>query len=303
MEDNFRSPFFYIGDKYKLMPQLTKIFPKRINTYYEPFVGGGSSFLNTNADRYVLNDLNKNIIELHKYFKSFSNNSEKLIEILFCNIKKYNLSCSYLNKNVPEEFKKMYKKTYFAKYNKENYINMRNDYNSNKTKIDLLYLLLIYGFNHMIRFNSKGDFNLPVGNVDFNKNVYNAIINYLNFTFEKNIVFYTLDFKDFISEFNFLENDFIYCDPPYLISNSEYNKFWNEYEEIELYKLLDELNKRNIKFGLSNIVKHKGKENWILKNWMNKYNVVEIKSNYISRFDNSIKTDSKEVFITNYEKS
>ena len=45
----------------------------------------------------------------------------------------------------------------------------------------LLYLLLIYGFNHMIRFNSAGKFNLPVGNVDFNKNVYNAICHYISF--------------------------------------------------------------------------------------------------------------------------
>lgn len=72
-------------------------------------------------------------------------------------------------------------KTYYSKYNKDAYLKMRQDYNKNKDNVLLLYLLLIYGFNHMIRFNSKGDFNLPVGNVDFNKNVYIALINYLNF--------------------------------------------------------------------------------------------------------------------------
>ena len=39
-----RSPFFYVGDKYKLMPQLKQLMPKNIEQYIEPFVGGGSSF-------------------------------------------------------------------------------------------------------------------------------------------------------------------------------------------------------------------------------------------------------------------
>ena len=58
-----------------------------------------------------------------------------------------------------------------AKYNKEAYYKMRSDFNNDKDDMMLLYMLLIYGFNRMLRFNSKGDFNLPVGNVDFNKNV------------------------------------------------------------------------------------------------------------------------------------
>lgn len=44
-----------------------------------------------------------------------------------------------------------------------------------------LYLFLIYGFNYMIRFNFKGFFNLFVGNVDFNENVYNVLKNYIDF--------------------------------------------------------------------------------------------------------------------------
>lgn len=51
------SPFFYVGDKYSLMPQLQKLFPQDISTYVEPFAGGGSSFLNTHAERYIVNDI------------------------------------------------------------------------------------------------------------------------------------------------------------------------------------------------------------------------------------------------------
>ena len=37
-----RSPLFYVGDKFKLMNQLVNLFPKEINNFYEPFVGGGT---------------------------------------------------------------------------------------------------------------------------------------------------------------------------------------------------------------------------------------------------------------------
>ena len=53
-----RSPFFYVGDKYKLMNQLSELFPDNINRLIEPFCGGGSVFLNTKAKKYIANDNN-----------------------------------------------------------------------------------------------------------------------------------------------------------------------------------------------------------------------------------------------------
>lgn len=296
-----RSPFFYVGDKYKLMPQIKEFFPKKINTYYEPFLGGGSSTLHVDADKYVLNDLDQYIISLHSYIGSFSGKPDQLYNLLYDIIKKYNLSCSYLGINVPDDLKKMYIKTYYAKYNKDKYIKLRNDYNNDK-ELSKLYLLLIYGFNHMTRFNSKGEFNLPVGNVDFNKNVFDALSYYLEFVHCKNIEYSTKDYIEFIKNQDFKKGDFIYFDPPYLISKSEYNKNWTEEDELSLYSLIDDLHQKGINFGISNITEHKGLSNNILKDWMIKYNVFNVKSNYISRFDNTIKKDTKEVYITNYEK-
>ena len=91
-------------------------------------------------------------------------------------------------------------------------------------------------------------------------------------------------------------------DPPYLISQSEYNKLWTEENEIELYKLLDELHEKGIHFGITNLVYHKGKKNDIFDKWSEKYKTYEINSNYISFNDNTIKAGSKEVFVTNYDK-
>lgn len=152
----------------------------------------------------------------------------------------------------------------------------------------------------MIRFNSKGEFNVPVGNVDFNKNVLQALGDYSEFIKNKNIKFENLDFKDFIIKNGFKENDFMYLDPPYLITFSEYNKIWNEDKEHELLNFLDNLDQRNIKFAISNVTHYKGRVNNIFLDWMKKYNVKKVQSNYISYHDNSVK-NIEEVLVINYD--
>lgn len=298
-EEIVRSPFFYVGDKYKLMPQLRALFPKRIKTYIEPFAGGGSSFLNTDAQKYLVNDIDGYVIKLHEFLSSYAGKREKLFKELYKTIDKYGLSCSYRGITAPDELKKKYVKTYYSHYNKAAYTEMKADYN-NSHELLLLYLLLIYGFNHMIRFNGAGLFNLPVGNVDFNKNVFAAINNYLDFMEQKDIQFYNQDFMNFLSDIKLDKNSYIYLDPPYLISGSEYNKYWNEQEEQRLCGFLDELNKKGIKFGITNLINHKGCVNETFLEWSHKYYSYNINSNYISFNDNTIKADSKEVFVTNY---
>ena len=231
---------------------------------------------------------------------SFSN-SECLLNILFSKIDEYGFSCSYKGKTVPQELKDKYVKTYFAKYNNEFYKQLKEKYNnSDRTDIADLYLLLIYGFNRMLRFNQSGEFNLPVGNVDFNQNVFDSLTDYIKLTNKKTPHWSNTDYKDFLSNINLTESDFIYLDPPYLITSSEYNKHWNQKDDIELCSLLDAFDKKNIRFAMSNVIDYKGKENTELFKWAEKYNIHSIKSNYINYHDNTIKT-FREVLITNYE--
>lgn len=294
-----RSPFFYVGDKYKLMPQLGQLFPQGIDTYIEPFAGGGSSFLNTKAKKYIVNDIDRYVVELHKFISSFARQEDVFFQKLYKTIDHYGLSCSYRGITAPDELKKKYVKTYYSHYNKEAYHKMKDDYNSKEDML-LLYLLLIYGFNHMIRFNSAGSFNLPVGNVDFNKNVYNALKSYFEFMSGNQVEFYNMDYMEFLSSIKLGKKSYIYLDPPYLISGSEYNKYWNEAEEKRLCDYLDKLNSKGIRFGITNLINHKGKVNETFLEWSKKYNSYNINSNYISFNDNTIKADSKEVFVTNY---
>lgn len=299
-EEVRRSPLFYVGDKYKLITEIKTFFPKQIKRFVEPFVGGGSVFLNIEAESFLLNDLDKNIIDIHQFLCSQNKEEACFFEDIFEVITHYGLSCSYKKDVVPLSLKQQYKKTYYAHFNKEGFTKLKNDYNaSDRSNILWLYVLLIYGFNRMLRFNSKGDYNLPVGNVDFNKNVYSALVNYFSITKKRKNYWKSLDFRSFFEQEKFSKNDFIYLDPPYLITFSEYNKYWTEREERNLLSILDELSVRGISFAISNVTHYKNKENKIFIEWAKKYHLNTIKSNYISYHDNSIK-DFNEVLVTNY---
>ena len=295
-----RSPLFYVGDKYKLMKQLIDLFPQEINHFYEPFVGGGTVFLNIEAKRYSLNDIDQNLINIHRFLIENSKNPIRFFKSVEKIIYKYNLSRSFKEDVITDSLKKEWKKTYYARFNKEGYEKLRDRVNKNKDNDPLiLYILLIYGFNRMLRFNGGGRFNLPVGNVDFNKNVVNALNNYFYFVQDRKIALNSIDFRSFFSEIKFSANDFVYLDPPYLIAASEYNKFWDQKSDSDLLNLIDNLNKKSVRFALSNVTHYNGSKNNALIKWMKKYKIHKIKSNYIS-YHNNGKKKIKEILVTNY---
>lgn len=103
-----------------------------------------------------------------------------------------------------------------------------------------------------------------------------------------------------------LRGDFLYADPPYLISTATYNEQngWTETEEYDLLNLLDKLDSQGVKFALSNVLEHKGKENTILINWAKNYEINYLDYNY-NNSNYQIKektTKTSEVLITNYKK-
>ncbi len=84
-----------------------------------------------------------------------------------------------------------------------------------------------------------------------------------------------------------------------MITASEYNKLWDEQAEADLLNTIDGLNKKGIKFALSNVTHDNGSKNNQLNNWIKKYKIHKIESNYINYHDNG-KKQIKEVLITNY---
>lgn len=140
------------------------------------------------------------------------------------------------------------------------------------------------------------------------KNLYEKIIAFLYYfpinNSEEYIKLRNLYNKSYLEFNNFKKNDFVYIDPPYLITSAEYNKYWTEKEEIQLLKYLDNLNSNGIKFGLSNVIEQDGKQNNILLEWAKKYNIINIKIDYnYSAYNKnrSHKNTTREVYICNYD--
>jgi len=155
----------------------------------------------------------------------------------------------------------------------------------------------------MIRFNRKQEYTYSHG---LNRSSFNPTLrkNFISFVDEiknKNIMFFNQDFR--ILDINaFRPNDFVYLDPPYLITGASYNKTWGIKEEQALLDLLDQLNQRGIKFALSNVLEHKGKSNELLKKWSKNYNVNQLDYDYNNCIFCS-RGSSQEVLITNYKLS
>ena len=295
-----RSPLFYVGDKYKLVREIRTHFPAHINRLIEPFVGGGSVMMNVEASSYLLNDINGYVISLHRMLQGYIGRELEFFNELYTIIDEYGLSLSLRSDVISKELKATYPKTYYARYNKEGYQRMKADFiNGEQQDMLRLYLLLIYGFNHMLRFNGRGLFNLPVGNVDFNQNVLDALTDYFQLLGQKQTEWHNKDYKQFLGAVDYQQDDLVYLDPPYLITFSEYNKLWNDDTEHDLLVLLDNLNERGVNFAISNVTHYRGRTNTLFQEWSAQYHTHSIKSNYISFNDNSIKQFS-EVLITNY---
>lgn len=300
--NNFKfinSPLNYIGSKYKLLDQILCLFPKNIDNFYDLFSGGCSVGINVKANKVVFNDINKHLIDFYIFLKNVD--IDYLLKKIDDFILSYNLSDTKKN---GYKFYNVNSTTGLKKINQMSYLKLRNDYNSNKfinnEKQIAFYLLIVYGFNNQIRFNKKGFFNTPCGKRDFNKKMLNKLIIFKEHLNKLNVEFYSNNYKSFL---NLNTNDFVYIDPPYLISSSTYNEnnLWNKELEIELYNFLDLLNNKNIKFALSNVLEHKNLTNTILKDWSSKYKIHYLDFHYNnSNYQKNKKSKTVEILVTNY---
>ena len=290
-----KSPMNYTGGKYKLLHQIEPLFPEDINLFVDLFTGGGNIAVNVKANKIVANDCEENIIGIYQTFQKYDNVDELIGQIEEI-IKTYGLTID--NMEAYNKFRNDYNS---LKTSQGNYLHLLSSYNINI----LLYVLICYSFNHQYRFNSKGEFNMPFGKErsQWNENMKNNLINFHRQIKEKDIVFLNKDFRQLkVDKLGI--NDFVYCDPPYLITCATYNEKdgWNQECEEDLLNLLDELNTKKIKFALSNVLYSKGKTNDLLIGWSKKYNVHHLDYTYQNcNYHTKDKTNkSDEVLITNY---
>lgn len=279
-----KSPLNYTGGKYKLLDKIIPNFPQKIPQFVDLFAGGMNVGINVEADTIYANDRIDYLIELYDYFQKTP--TEEIINSIKELITFYSLN----------------------QQNVDGYNKLRKDYNNQKTPL-ALFVLICFAFNHQIRFNNSFEFNTSFGRnrSSYNNNIENNLIHFSTALKEKNIILTNNDFRNF--DFNKIkENDLVYCDPPYLITTAPYNdgkgefRGWTSQDDEDLMLLLDELNKKNIFFALSDVFYHKGYINKKIIEWSKKYNVLYLDKKYSNCSYHLKDRDAKtvEVLITNY---
>lgn len=281
-----KSPFNYIGGKFKLLPQILPLFPNKINMFYDVFGGGASVSLNVKSEHVYYNDIIPYVGELFSEVKGIS--SDEFIKRIKKIVSEYQLS----------------------KINREGFEKLRDDYNKGNKEWDIFYTLTCYSFNNQFRFNNKHEYNSSFGK---HKSCFSSVTEKKieRFVDRLNNIDISFDNKDYLDiDFSDAdENDLVYFDPPYLISCGNYNdgkrgfKGWCEQDDINLMELCDNLNKQGTRFALSNVLEHKGNSNDLLKEWSKKYKVHHINNTYFNcnyQTKDKNKDSTVEVLITNY---
>ena len=206
------SPLNYQGGKARILDQLLPIFPTDIDIFVDLFCGGCNVGMNVEAERVIYNDCSKPLIGLLRAFRRMSketiiNGINALIdEFGFSQTRYHNFAYYGGGANLG-----------VSKYNREKYLLLRERFNSYQ-KVDdqyyiMLYTLILFGFNNQLRFNVRGEFNLPVGKRDFNLVIEGKLVRFMDALKTQNCKFRRGDFRTFdIGELT--DKSVVYCDPP-----------------------------------------------------------------------------------------
>ncbi|HJC03334.1 MAG TPA: Dam family site-specific DNA-(adenine-N6)-methyltransferase [Candidatus Ligilactobacillus avistercoris] len=252
-----KSPLNYAGSKDKIVPTIIKNLPKSITTFVDCMAGAWNVGANIKGvNKVVFNDKQSIITNLMNQLAS--NPSDIIINNVKNIINYYHLK----------------------KSNKDGYLKLREDFNSvsyDKRDPFKLFVLSLYSFQHMIRFNSRGEYNVPVGNSGYNEDVESRIITFSDY-FVKHKYQVNSQAAANIDYKKFDKKSIFYFDPPYIVTSAAYNDGnrmdvrWTERDEEDLLGYLNRLNSDGYRFLLSNVLTHHGQTNESLKEWINNNN-------------------------------
>ena len=266
----------WVGGKRQLMSEIEKVLPKTYTTYYEPFIGGGAVLFELQPKKAVINDVNGELINLYNVIKDD-------VELLIEDLKKH--------ENTPEYFYSIRE----LDRKKDKYENL-----SNVEKASRIVYLNKTCFNGLFRVNKAGEFNSPFGKYK-NPNIVDevtlrAVSKYFN---KADIKILNGDFEASLKGIR--KGAFVYLDPPYdPVSNSAnftgYDKGgFNRDEQIRLKKLCDKLDKKGVKFLLSNSATD------FIKDLYKDYNIKIVNAKRAINSNGNARGEVDEVLVRNYE--
>ena len=297
MTDEVKPFVKWAGGKGSLINQLTKYYPQgllngEIDTYIEPFVGGGAVLINILKQYKIKNayafDINKDLINCYKVIQE---NVEELISQL------QSMQEKYINYSTEER----------AKY----YYAVRDEYNSDSLNDEIsvkraseFIFLNRTCFNGLYRVNKAGKFNVPSGKY---KNP--TICDEENL---RNLSQLIKDVKfiygDYTKSEEYINNKtFVYFDPPYRPLNissgfTSYTKEdFDDNDQKELASYYGKLHQKNVNLMLSNSnPKNTNKEDNFFEEIYKGFNINEVYAKRMINANASGRGEISELLITNY---
>lgn len=170
------------GGKTDELKYILPYVPNDYHIYLEPFVGGGAVFFGLNPEKAVINDVHKELVDLYQSIKNGF--SEEIY--------------SFMKEHPNTE---------------ETYYKVRSyDHEEGLDNAKRFYYLRKTCFRGMLRYNSKGEFNIPYGR--YKTYNYEEIKNKDYENLLKRTEIYNKDFEYIFKNYNDNSN-FMFLDPPY----------------------------------------------------------------------------------------
>jgi DNA adenine methylase len=268
------------GIKTKLVPFiLSNIKWNGEGRWIEPFLGSGVVLLNAQPKRALVSDTNKHIIGIYQAIQS-----EKL-------------TASILKSFLEIEGSKL------EKIGEPYYYEVRERFNAYGSYLDFIFLNRA-SFNGVVRFNSKGGFNVPFCHKTerFRQAYVTKICNQVAWASEtirgKDWIFNVQDWRETIKEVN--SNDFIYLDPPYAGRSTDYFNTWSDKDAQDLTLAIKQL---SCGFAYSMWYKNDYRENTQLTNDFSEYELALFEHFYHVGATESLRNPIQEALITKFTDS
>ncbi|WP_289285798.1 DNA adenine methylase [Parablautia intestinalis] len=266
----------WVGGKRQLLDDLTPLFPKRITSYCEPFLGGGAVLFKLQPDIAYVNDINSELIQMYEVIRD---NVDELIALLG---------------EHPNEEEHFYRVRDWDR-DKKQYEQL-----TEVQKAARVIYLNKTCYNGLFRVNNAGEFNTPFGHYKnpniVNEPVLRAVSSYFG---RAQVTFSSVDYARVLADVE--KGTFVYLDPPYdpVSGTANFTSYakggFDRQEQIRLRQCCDELNRRGIKFMLSNSA-----TDFIIDQYA-AYNITIVKAKRAINSDGTKRGQVDEVVVRNYE--
>lgn len=277
----------YRGGKSREIKMFKEYIPSEFDTYFEPFLGGGAVYFYLEPQKAVLNDVNNKLMvfyhEVRENYPELHRQLYEIQDIYDRNQKEYtDLKSKNPDLRVPNK-------------NEDLYYQLRDMYNgkvkSTYSPGALYFFINKTAYSGMIRFNSKGEYNVPFGRYpNFNTSLitskHSELLNRANL--------YNCDYSHIFKMAK--EDDFMFLDPPYDCIFNDYGNIdmMNGFDESEHRRLAEDYKKLKCK-ALMVIGKTE-----LTEELYRDYIVDEYCKNYSVNIRNRFKADAKHIIVVNY---